>query len=135
MRRVALIVPALAAAAVVAGCGSEGVATPTPQTVVGSLPKPKQLPITPAFKVKGDPAAGKSIFASAGCSGCHTLAAANATGTVGPNLDQLKPDYRAVTAQVTNGGAQMPAFKGQLSTQQIANVSAFVVTSTGGSVP
>lgn len=135
MRRLALTVPALAAAAVLAGCGSEGVVTPTPQTVVGSLPKAKQFPATPAFAIKGDPAAGKSVFAKAACSGCHTLAAANATGTVGPNLDQLKPDYRAVTAQVTNGGASMPAFKGQLTTQEIANVSAFVVTSTGGSVP
>ncbi|MBV8987246.1 MAG: cytochrome c oxidase subunit II, partial [Solirubrobacterales bacterium] len=35
------------------------------------------------------PAAGKAVFTgSAGCSSCHTLAAAGATGTVGPNLDQ-----------------------------------------------
>jgi cytochrome c oxidase subunit 2 len=34
-------------------------------------------------------AAGKAVFTgSAGCSTCHTLAAAGATGTVGPNLDQ-----------------------------------------------
>jgi cytochrome c oxidase subunit II len=33
------------------------------------------------------PAAGKAVFTgSAGCSTCHTLAAAGATGTVGPNL-------------------------------------------------
>ena len=25
------------------------------------------------------------------CASCHTLAAAGSTGTVGPNLDQLKP--------------------------------------------
>jgi mono/diheme cytochrome c family protein len=39
------------------------------------------------------PAAGKSVFTGiGGCSSCHTLAAAGATGTVGPNLDkQLKP--------------------------------------------
>ena len=135
MRRLALIASALAAAALLSACGSEGVVTPTPQTVVGTLPKAKQFPITPAFKLKGDATAGKSVFAKAGCASCHTLAAANATGTVGPNLDQLKPDYRAVTAQVTNGGASMPAFKGQLSDQEIANVAAFVVKSTGGSVP
>ena len=34
---------------------------------------------------------GKAIFKGAGCAGCHTLAAAGATGTIGPNLDQLKP--------------------------------------------
>jgi len=39
------------------------------------------------------PAAGKSVFTGiGGCSSCHTLAAAHATGTVGPNLDtQLRP--------------------------------------------
>jgi cytochrome c oxidase subunit 2 len=32
------------------------------------------------------PAAGKAVFTGSGCSTCHTLAAAGATGTVGPNL-------------------------------------------------
>ena len=78
----------------------------------------------------GDPVAGKAVFASAGCSGCHTLKAANATGTVGPNLDQLKPALAAIIHQVTNGGGVMPAFKGSLSVKQIADVAAFVFTST-----
>jgi mono/diheme cytochrome c family protein len=30
---------------------------------------------------------GGELFASAGCTGCHTLAAAGSTGTTGPNLD------------------------------------------------
>lgn len=40
------------------------------------------------------PTAGKSVFTGIGtCSSCHTLAAAGATGTVGPNLDmRLKSD-------------------------------------------
>ena len=39
-------------------------------------------------------AAGQAVFTgSAGCGGCHTLAAASATGTVGPNLDvRLRTD-------------------------------------------
>jgi mono/diheme cytochrome c family protein len=80
--------------------------------------------------VQGDPAAGKTVFTSAGCSGCHTLKAANATGTVGPNLDQLKPAYDKIVTQVENGGGAMPPFKGQLSATQIHNVAAFVFTST-----
>jgi cytochrome c oxidase subunit II len=32
---------------------------------------------------------GKSIFTSNGCNSCHTLTAAGANGTVGPNLDKL----------------------------------------------
>jgi mono/diheme cytochrome c family protein len=93
------------------------------------------FPIVPAFHLKGDPKKGKAIYGSSNCGSCHTLAAANSTGTVGPNLDQLKPDYRAVTAQVTNGGGAMPAFKSSLSPQQIADVSAYVVDSTGGTAP
>jgi mono/diheme cytochrome c family protein len=129
VRRAVLI---LLSCGVLAGCGAEGVVSPTPETIVGKAPAAPQAPITPAFKLKGDPTAGAKVFATAGCSGCHTLAAAHAKGTVGPNLDQLKPDYRHVTAQVTNGGAAMPSFKKSLSTQQIADVSAYVVKSTGG---
>ena len=130
MRRAVLIV--FSSALLVAGCGAEGVVSPTPVTVVGSLPKATAAPTTPAFKLKGDPTAGAKIYVSSGCGSCHTLAAAHSTGTIGPNLDQLKPDYLHVTAQVTNGGAIMPAFKGRLTPQQIADVSAYVVKSTGG---
>jgi mono/diheme cytochrome c family protein len=84
----------------------------------------------PAPQVEGDPNAGKAIFTSAGCNGCHTLAAANATGQVGPNLDELKPDYDAIVAQVENGGGGMPPFQGQLSDDEIKNVAAFVFVST-----
>lgn len=117
-----------------AGCGSEGVTSPTPVTVVGSLPTAAPAPATPAFKLKGDPTAGAGIFAKAGCAGCHTLAAAHATGTVGPNLDTItpKPDFRLATARVTLGKGVMPSFKGQLTDQQIADVAAYVVKSTGG---
>ena len=38
-------------------------------------------------KVPGGP--GAQVFASKGCGGCHTLAAAEAGGTVGPNLDEV----------------------------------------------
>ena len=136
MRRPAVIAAALLGAVVLAGCGAEGTASPTPDTVIGTgaISTPT-FPATPAFKLKGDSTKGKAVFASAGCGNCHTLAAAKASGTIGPNLDSLEPDYRAVTAQVTNGGAQMPAFKSQLSAQQIADVAAYVVTSTGGTAP
>jgi mono/diheme cytochrome c family protein len=78
----------------------------------------------------GDAAKGKAVFASAGCGTCHTLAAANSTGTVGPNLDDLKPPFDAVVTQVENGGGAMPAFKDQLSGGEIQDVAAFVVAST-----
>jgi mono/diheme cytochrome c family protein len=136
MRRVApLIVVTLGAAAFLSGCGSQGVVAPVPATVIGTLPKATAEPATPAFKLKGDPVAGKQVFETAGCKSCHTLADAGAKGTIGPNLDEAKPDYRLVTARVTFGKGVMPSFKGQLSTQQIANVAAYVVKATGGTPP
>lgn len=133
MRRVLVICIALAGCAgLLAGCGSQGVVTPTPETVIGALPKPALDPITPAFLIKGDPVAGKKVFLTAGCSSCHTLADAGATGTIGPDLDLTKPTYRRATARVTNGHPPMPSFKGTLTTQQIANVAAYVVKATGG---
>ena len=73
---------------------------------------------------------GKAIF-SADCASCHTLKAAASSGTVGPNLDQLKPSDAIVQRQVTNGGAVMPPFKGKLSPAQIAAVAKFVSSSAG----
>ena len=133
MRRALLIsLACLAAGVLLSGCGAEGVVSPTPATVVGSLPTPTLEPATPALKLTGDPVAGKALFLKSGCVGCHTLADAHATGTVGPNLDQSKPDYRKATARVTLGKGAMPPFKGQLSDQQIADVASYVVQATGG---
>jgi len=80
----------------------------------------------------GDAAAGKAVFASAGCVNCHTLSAAGATGTVGPNLDDAKPSADKVVERVTEGKGVMPSFKGQLTDQQIQDVAAFVSSSRRG---
>jgi cytochrome c553 len=81
----------------------------------------------------GDPVAGKAVFNTVGCGGCHTLKAAGSTGTVGPNLDQLKPPLARIVLQVNNGGGPMPAYQGQLTNQQIQDVAAYVYTSTHAS--
>jgi cbb3-type cytochrome c oxidase subunit III len=73
---------------------------------------------------------GKDIFA-ANCGSCHTLAAAGTNGTVGPNLDDLKPALARVVKQVTNGGTIMPAFKGKLTDAQIQAVAKYVSSSAG----
>jgi mono/diheme cytochrome c family protein len=80
---------------------------------------------------KAAAADGKAVFASAGCGSCHTLKAAGATGNIGPNLDTLKPSEPVVERQVTNGGAQMPAFKGQLTAAEIKAVAMFVSSAAG----
>ena len=78
----------------------------------------------------GGTAAGKSIF-TANCGSCHTLKDAGTHGTVGPNLDQLKPAKDIVVRQVTNGGAIMPPFKSKLSSDQIQAVAAYVSSVAG----
>ena len=79
---------------------------------------------------KGDKDAGKKLFQQK-CSGCHALAAAGASGTIGPNLDELKPPEPRVVTQVTNGGAVMPAFKDRLTKAQIEAVAKYVSSTAG----
>jgi outer membrane protein assembly factor BamB len=70
----------------------------------GSLtPKPS----APAAGASG-PVNGASIFTQ-NCASCHTLAAAHAKGTVGPNLDQLEPPEAVVARKVTDGGGGRPS--------------------------
>lgn len=42
-------------------------------------------------KVAGAEGGGAQVFANNGCGGCHTLAAANAGGTTGPDFDEVLP--------------------------------------------
>lgn len=74
---------------------------------------------------------GKSVFATAGCGGCHTLADAGASGNVGPNLDEAKPAKELVLDRVTNGKGAMPPFKGQLTDAQIDAVAEYVGSVAG----
>ena len=75
--------------------------------------------------------AGASVFRSAGCGSCHTMTAAGASGQIGPNLDDARPDFETVRAKVAAGGGGMPAFSGQLNAAQIRDVAAFVAKSAG----
>ena len=138
MRRPALLAVSLAVLNVcvllVAGCGSEGTKTATPNTVEGVKPQPTQTtPTSPALK--GDPVAGKVVFdTTAGCGGCHTLKASGSSGTIGPNLDNAQPDLALIVDRVTNGKGAMPAFgkNGSLTPKQVADVAAYVYQSTHG---
>jgi mono/diheme cytochrome c family protein len=80
----------------------------------------------------GDAEAGSEVFASAGCGSCHALEAAGSSGQIGPNLDETQPDAELVEDRVRNGAGAMPAFEGQLSDTEIADVTAYVVESTQG---
>jgi mono/diheme cytochrome c family protein len=71
----------------------------------------------------------RDMFANT-CGGCHTLQAAATTGTIGPNLDDLKPDKEQVLNAIRTGPGQMPEnlFRGA----DAEAVAEFVSSSAGG---
>ncbi|MCW2979637.1 MAG: cytochrome c class [Solirubrobacterales bacterium] len=144
-----VIVAALAGALVVAGCGggssSSSEATTSeetePETGGGAAeeeaeaeePAEEEEAETGGAEAGGESAAvaaGKTVF-TANCGTCHTLKEAGTSGTVGPNLDELEPDMPTVEKQVETGGGGMPAFKGQLSAEEITDVATYVSTVAG----
>jgi mono/diheme cytochrome c family protein len=64
------------------------------------LPPTTSTETAPPAAPAGDAAAGKALFASQGCSACHTFAPAGSTAAVGPDLDKLAAD-----AQKANRGS------------------------------
>ena len=82
-------------------------------------------------KPSGVASAGAKIWDDADCGSCHTLAAAEATGKTGPNLDDLRPNAERVERQVRSGGNGMPSFDDSLSGEEIRQVADFVATSAG----
>ena len=128
---IALFISMMTAMAVFAREEEEATEHPPAATETETQPGETQPPATETGGGggEGNAEAGAEVFASAGCGGCHTLQAAGTSGTVGPNLDEAKPDHALVVDRVTNGKAPMPSFKGQLSEQQIQDVAAYVVAS------
>jgi plastocyanin len=94
---------------------------------------------------------GAEVFASNGCGGCHILAAANATGVTGPNLDKsLAPDddFAAVKEMIVGPNAEivqgyspnvMPQNYGHtIPARQLTELVQFLLDSTpagGGGAP
>lgn len=86
MSRLGVVLVALAVAASAAGCGRSSGRTS------GSRAAPTSI------------AAGRTVFNTAGCSSCHTLAAAHATGNIGPDLDvRLRPSCATLLATKLHG--------------------------------
>jgi mono/diheme cytochrome c family protein len=153
MCRTAFVLVLLVAALgiVAAGCGGEENQSAAPETVQGEVTTTETTSTetetttsetttssesttteTSGAPPTGDPVAGKAIFTGAsGCTGCHTLADAGSSGTVGPNLDDAMPDAALVMDRVTHGRGVMPPFAGTLTEQQIADVAAYVSSVAG----
>lgn len=92
----------------------------------------------------GGAADAAAIFKSSGCGACHTLAAAGATGKVGPDLDRIAPTAQQAgqslpdyihqsivdpNAYVVSGfqPGVMPSFKDSLSAAQVDALVQYLV--------
>jgi mono/diheme cytochrome c family protein len=107
----------------------------TPETVVGTVP---QAPTQTVNTSKGDPAAGKEVFTSAGCAGCHTFTPAGSNASIGPDLDtalkgkdaafvlQSVVDPNAQIAPGFSAGIMPTSFSQSLSDKQLADLVAFL---------
>lgn len=80
----------------------------------------------PEQAASGDP---KQVFAST-CGGCHTLAAADTSGKVGPNLDDLKPDAARVVQAIEGGPGSMP--ENLVEGEEAQSVADYVAENAGG---
>lgn len=113
------IVLVLALAVAVVGCGGGGAGV---DTGAATDPVPE-----------GDPIAGRDAFilgSDPPCGDCHTLADAGTTGTIGPNLDEVKPTFEQVLTALNTAPGEMPSFK-DASPQFKDNVAAYVATAAG----
>jgi cytochrome c551/c552 len=86
---------------------------------------------------------GEQIFTAGGCAGCHALAKANATGDIGPSLDDLaaaagdggSPEDFVIEsvidpdAQVADGfqPGVMPSYEGRLSEEQLQALAEYLL--------
>jgi len=101
----------------------------------------------------GDAAAGKAVFTANGCASCHTFKPANATGTIGPDLDSAPAsdakadgnmdltafihqsiiDPNAYIAKGYSKGIMPTNFGSSLSAKQINDLVAFILSGTSKS--
>jgi len=97
-------------------------------------------------RVPGGP--GAQVFANTGCAACHTLAAASAGGTTGPDLDDVLPGQSAamihesivdpdkVIAQGFPPGLMPDYYETDLSPKEVDDLVTFLVQETqGGGAP
>jgi mono/diheme cytochrome c family protein len=108
-----------------------GVAVPV-AILVGNHDSPNARANGAPIALTAEEQEGREIF-GVRCASCHMLAAANADGKVGPNLDQLKPPRELVLDAVEEGrlrgSGTMPA--DLVQGPEAEAVSAFVAKVAG----
>jgi cytochrome c551/c552 len=119
----------------------EAAPTATETQPGGGATTPTGTQTTPTQAPPGNAAAGKAVFASEGCGGCHTFAPAGATGTTGPNLGEVLKgkdaafirrsivEPNAVIAQGFQPNIMPPDYRQKLSDKQLNDLVAFLSTS------
>ena len=101
----------------------------------------------------GSAAAGQAVFSANGCGSCHTFKPANSTGTIGPDLDKAPAqdakadnnmeladfieesikDPDAYIAKGYNKGIMPTTFGDSLSSKQLKDLVAFIVSGSSNS--
>ena len=119
----------------------------TEEAPSGSTPSATESGTGSTQAVEGDPAAGKQLFAAGPqppCASCHTLQEAGASGTVGPNLDDVLKGKDAAfvhqsivdpDAEIASGfqpGIMPKTYPQQLDEKQLADLVAFLEQSVNG---
>jgi mono/diheme cytochrome c family protein len=116
-------------------------AAPKATETGGEETTPTGTQTTPTQAPTGDAAAGKAVFASQGCGGCHTFAPAGTNGTIGPNLGEVLKgkDAAFIRESIVNPNAEIaqgfqpnimpPDFGQKLSKKQLDDLVAFLSTS------
>lgn len=124
----------------VAGCGDATVVSPTAESVVGTVPE--QTATETIDTSQGDAAAGKEVFMSSGCGGCHTYGPAGTSATIGPDLDTALEgkDADFVLESIVQPNDEIASgfqanimpdnFGESLSDQQLADLVAFLQPSS-----
>lgn len=157
MRRAAMMTAAILVLALIAlaaaGCGGDddtgeattqapATATTAPSTTATTAPSTEttetSTETTETTGVEGSAEAGLTVFQENGCGSCHTLAAANANGQIGPDLDTaLKgKSTEYIRTSIVDPNADVPAgfsagimpqtYGQQLSEQQINDLVALL---------
>jgi mono/diheme cytochrome c family protein len=127
----------------VSGCGGGGGGEEAATTTEAET----MTTMTTERAAKGDVTAGKAVFASAGCGGCHTFKAAGSMGTTGPNLDKHLAEHKKeggdlsehVRESIVDPDAElaegyeagvMPSYRTRLTAKQLDDLVAFIVANT-----
>ena len=94
---------------------------------------PKKPPVT-----KADPVAGKKVYASQGCGGCHAIAGEG--GMNGPDLTKFaaekEHDAKWTAAQIKDpkvhkADSAMPAYGDKIKGKDLDNLVAYLLTLKG----